>query len=159
VSAIEKKNSLVEAIEDLKNRSLVALPNTMARLVYLASTRDYMVGRYFHEGLAMRFRRDLAELAIEFCHREAFERLLADSLDDFVREVESFIRSSLESPSDVLKAWKALQPYRMLVPPDCNPASGELFFSNIRITIAVLEARLVQHPDQRAAWRPQSLVQ
>lgn len=149
--AIEKENGLFEAIEDLKNRSLVALPSNMARLVYLASTRDYMAGRYIHEGLALRFSMDLVELAIENCHREVFELLIADPLDDFIQEVDFFIRSSVESPSAVLKAWKTLQAYRVLVPSDCDPVSTEFFFSNIRITLAVLEARLVRQSEERAA--------
>src|SRR5436190_1559634 len=56
--------SLVEdALRDLRNRTLAKLDGDLARLVYLASTRDYNTGRYAHDGLSFRFSESVAETA------------------------------------------------------------------------------------------------
>jgi len=147
-----KEISLVEAVEDLKSRTLASFSTEMAKLVYLSSTRDYLTGRYYHDGLAFRFTGGLAEVAVGFCHHELFERMVASPLGDLVRELEVFIRSQHAMPSEVLDAWKKLQPYRMLVPQSSNPIPRELFFSNIRIALAILESRLEKTPqDQQSA--------
>jgi hypothetical protein len=144
---------LVEAVSDLKRRTLASLSSEMAKLVYLSSTRDYLTGRYYHDGLAFRFTGELAEIAVGFCHHELFERIVTSSLGDLVRELEVFIRSQNAKPPEVLDTWKKLQPYRMLVPQDSDSVSKEFFFSNIRIALAILEGRLGQvlHQDQQSA--------
>src|SRR3990172_91355 len=119
---------LVEAVEDLKRRTLASLSSEMARLVYLSSTRDYVTGRYYHDGLAFRFTGELAEIAVAFCHQEVFERIGTASLADLVREIEAFIRSTNAEPHKVLDAWKKLQPYRVLIPQDCDSLTSEFFF-------------------------------
>ena len=149
-----KEISLVEAVEDLKSRTLASFSTEMAKLVYLSSTRDYLTGRYYHDGLAFRFTGGLAEVAVGFCHHELFERMVASPLGDLVRELEVFIRSQHAMPSEVLDAWKKLQPYRMLVPQSSNPIPRELFFSNIRIALAIVECRLEQAPQEQQSALP-----
>ena len=48
------------AREDLCNRSLAKIGLKFARLIYLASTRDYNTGCYYHDGLAFQFSEALA---------------------------------------------------------------------------------------------------
>ncbi len=64
------------AADDVRNRTLSRLPVDFARLVYLASTRDYNSGRYFHDGLSFHFNEPVAAMALEVCHREVFDRLV-----------------------------------------------------------------------------------
>src|SRR2546430_10794616 len=45
-----------EAYDDLLHRTLSRISCDLGRLIYLASTRDYNTGNYYHEGLATRFR-------------------------------------------------------------------------------------------------------
>ena len=142
-----KRLNLVEAVEDLKRRSLAPISGELTRLVYLASTRDYVTGRYYHDGLALRFTRELAEIAVGYCHRELFERVAGLPLCDVVGELDSFIQSQHTNPPEVLDTWKRLQPYRMLVPQDIDSVSREFFFSNIRIALAILENRLERSLD------------
>ena len=100
-----------------------------------------------NDGLAFSFTRELTELALALCHQEVFERIGTASLADLVREIEAFIRSTNAEPHKVLDAWKKLQPYRVLIPQDCDSLTSEFFFSNIRIALAVLEARLLRPPN------------
>ena len=47
--------NLEDALNDLQGHTLRGIPGEIARLVYLASTRDYNTGRYYHDGLVFRF--------------------------------------------------------------------------------------------------------
>ena len=52
------------AIDDLKNRTIAGIAGDIGRLIYLASTRDYNTGRYYHAGLASRFTEEVASNAL-----------------------------------------------------------------------------------------------
>jgi hypothetical protein len=139
--------SLADAIEDLRRRTLSSLSNDLARLVYISSTRDYLTGRYNHEGLSYRFTGTLAEIAIGFCHHELFEKMATASLSELVGELEAFMESQDAMPHEALNAWKSLEPYRMLVPQSGDSVARELFFSNVRVALAILECRLRKIPN------------
>ena len=143
-----KAISFIEAVQDLKERTLTSFSSDMARLVYLSSTRDYLTGRYYHDGLAFRFTGALAEVAVGFCHHELFVKLATVPLEELVRELEVFMRSQRVKPREALNTWKRLQPYRMLVPQSGDSVSKEFFFSNITIALAILESRLEKARDQ-----------
>ena len=128
------------ALKDLEERTLAFIPGLIARLLYLASTRDYSTACYYHDGLAFRFTNEAAEMALESAHREAFEELVFSPLEVLIQELDGFIKSTQAEPKKILATWKKLQPYRVVIPQDCNPVASELFFSNIRIALAVLEA-------------------
>ncbi len=136
-----KQMNVEAAAEDLQNRTLAQIPGELARLVYLASTRDYNTGRYYHDGLAFRFTEEVAASALAVCHRETFRRLALSSLEEVVQQLESFLRVALVPPTAILEVWKKLEPYRVAIPLDCDPLLAELFFSNIRIALAILETR------------------
>ncbi len=56
----DKKVTVKEAYDDLLRRSLSKIRGDLARLIYLASTRDYNTGKYHHDGLAARFQAEIA---------------------------------------------------------------------------------------------------
>jgi len=65
MSSAVKLVPVQEAYDDLLNRTLARIPCDLGRLIYLASTRDYNTGNYYHEGLANRFRAEVARKALE----------------------------------------------------------------------------------------------
>jgi hypothetical protein len=134
------------AYDDLLQRSLSKLSCDLARLVYLASTRDYNSGTYHHDGLAARFRPEAAGQALEIAHRQIFYRLSAYSLEELVAELEMYLNSSRERPSDVLRIWQKLEPYRIAIPVEVNPAVAALFLSNVRLALAIWRFRQKQTP-------------
>lgn len=133
-----ERTDIHRATEDLKNRTLAKLPGDIARLVYLAGTRDYNTGRYHHDGLAFHFTEKVAGLALAYCHREVFHHLTFSSLEELVRQLEIYVQSTREQPDTVLGAWKKLESYRVTVPLNCDPLAAELFVSNITIALAAL---------------------
>lgn len=132
------------AYDDLLQRSLAKLPGDLSRLIYLASTRDYNSGAYHHDGLAARFRPEAASKALEIAHRDIFYHLAALSLAQLVEELELYLNSSHESPADVLRMWQKLEPFRVAIPVDVNPAMARLFLSNVRLALAIWRHRQEQ---------------
>ncbi len=144
------------AADDLRRRTLAGIERPLDRLIYLASTRDYNTGIYHHDGLAARYTPAVACEALADCHREVFRELLACSVQDLVRQIEGYMRSAGISTGDFLTSWKRLEPYRVAVPIQTEPLSGDFLFCNLKTALAILEAR--EGPNQPApvAWQRQS---
>lgn len=151
-----KRNDVREAAEDLRRRTLASIARPLDRLIYLASTRDYNTGFYYHDGLATRFPDEVVCEALADCHREAFLELVGTSLENLVRQMDSYIASTRTSPSDFVATWKRLEPYRVAVPLNTDELTADFLFSNFKIALAILETRLnTPQPVAPAAWRPQ----
>ena len=137
---MEAENFTLEQVySDLSGRSLSKLPGDLARFIYLASTRDYNTGAYHHEGLAYRFQADLACAALELAHRELFLHLAALPLKDLVKEVECYLQNASQPPEELLQLWQKLEPYRVALPLDVNSTLAQLFVSNLRVSLAIVQ--------------------
>ncbi len=137
---VELKSEDVEAaVEDLRNRTLAKMPGDFARLIYLASTRDYNTGEYYHEGLAFQFGEKAARKALASCHRDLFQRMMQCSVRDLVEHLEVYARCTHIARADFIRTWDRLQPYRVTIPLDCGPFAAQLFASNVRTALAILE--------------------
>src|SRR2546421_9715526 len=113
MGAAENDQNAQQAYDDLLRRSLSKIQGDLARLVYLASTRDYNTGTYHHDGLAARFRADVAGKALKEAHRRIFYKIAGYSLAELVAELEVYMTSSRQSPDEVLYDWQKLEPYRV----------------------------------------------
>ena len=133
--------SLDEAIQDFQYRTLAGIPGELARLVYFASIRDYNTGQYHHDGLAYRFNEEVASTALQIHHRETFRKLVFTSLEELVHELDAYMSSARVLTADFLEFWQKLEPYRVAVPLDCDTLAVEVFFSNIRVALAILQNR------------------
>jgi hypothetical protein len=152
-----KRLDVQAASEDLRRRTFAHMPRALDRLIYLASTRDYNTGVYYHDGLAARFSEEVACEALSDCHREAFRELLSSSLEELVNQLGAYMESTHTHPSDFITAWKRLEPYRVAIPVESEPLSMEFLFSNLKIALAILESRLDARPvPQPVAWQPPS---
>jgi hypothetical protein len=149
-----KHMDVLAAADDLRRRTLADMAQPLERLIYLASTRDYNTGLYYHHGLALRFSEEAACEALADCHREAFEELVAASLEELVYELEAYLKSTRVAAGDFIVAWKGLEPYRVAVPVGIDSLSSELVFSNLKVALAILEERLMTRPKPGALLRP-----
>src|ERR1700738_2859115 len=134
------------AYDDLLKRSLSKISCDLARLIYLASTRDYNTGASHHDGLARRFRPPPARKALAIAHRQFFYTLAACSLEELVAQLQIYLDCSHESPEDVLRIWQKLEPYRVAIPVEVNPTVARLFLSNVRLALAIWRHRQQQAP-------------
>ncbi|MBV8514016.1 MAG: hypothetical protein JO260_01830 [Acidobacteria bacterium] len=137
----EKLVTVQAAYEDFLQRSLSKLSCDLARLIYLASTRDYNTGSYHHDGLASRFSPEIAAKALEMAHREAFLQLSARSLEELVQQLKAYFESSHDEAGEILRMWQKLEPYRIAIPVEVNPAVARLFLSNVRLALAIWRSR------------------
>lgn len=126
------------ALRDLQTRTLAKLDGDFARLVYLASTRDYNSGRYEHDGLSFRFTKRVAEQALAVAHREVFVSLALCPLEDLVLELERYVRSGCAEPAELVRTWHELEAYQILPPVQDDPLTIKLFMSNVKIALAIL---------------------
>jgi len=138
----ELKNAQIEAARrDLMNRTLAKIQGDFARLVYLASMRDYNSGEYHHDGLAHRFTQKAASSAIAACHRDVFRRLLLCSVKEMVEELDEYARSNSATSLELVRIWEKLQPYTVTVPLDCTPLTARFFAGNVKAALAILHSR------------------
>ena len=129
------------AYDDFLQRSLSKLSCDLARLIYLASTRDYNTGSYHHDGLASRFSPEVAAKALEIAHRQMFLQLSAYSLEELVEQLRIYFESSHDGAGEILRMWQKLEPYRIAIPVEVNPAVARLFLSNVRLALAIWRSR------------------
>jgi hypothetical protein len=138
----ELKHEDVEAARrDLTDRTLAKIRGDFARLIYLASMRDYNTGEYHHEGLACRFTESVAGRAIASCHGDAFRRLVLCPVKQLVEQLELYADSNCSTASELVRVWEKLQPYRIAVPLECSSLTARFFASNIRAALAILQSR------------------
>ncbi len=130
-----------QAADDVRTRTLARIQRPLDRLIYLASTRDYNTGIYHHDGLAARYSATAACEALADCHREVFQELLACSVEELVAQLEGYMRSAGIGPGEFFISWRKLQPYRVAIPVETEPLSGEFLFCNLKAALAILEAR------------------
>jgi hypothetical protein len=141
MSATVKLVPVQEVYDDLLNRTLSRISCDLGRLIYLASTRDYNTGNYYHEGLANRFSPEVARKALEMAHRQAFYKVSGFSLEGLASELEAYLRSTRENPQEFLRTWQKLEPYRIAIPTEVNLTVARLFTSNLRLALAILRFR------------------
>ena len=143
---------LEAARRDLENRTLAKIEGDFARLIYLASMRDYNTGEYHHEGLACQFTETLARRVLAATHQDVFRRLVLCSVEELVEQLDSYVRSNGSTLSDFVRVWEKLQPYTVTVPLDSSPLTARFFALNVRAALAVLERRQARPlPDPRSA--------
>jgi hypothetical protein len=110
-------------------------------LIYLASTRDYNTGCYYHDGLAFQFSEALAAKVLSDAHREVFEDLALSPLEHLVDELHAYLRSVGAESSEVIHVWENLEPYRVAVHFESDPLTKQHFFGNVKIALAIVESR------------------
>jgi len=131
-------NAFEDARRDLESRTLARLDGDFARLIYLASTRDYNSGRYEHDGLNFRFTKQVAEEVLAAAHREVFVSLALGTLEDLVAQLERYMRSGCAQPVELLTTWNDSEAYRILPPAQDDPLTVKLFMSNVKVALAVV---------------------
>jgi hypothetical protein len=83
---------------------------------------------------------------LEIAHRQVFYQLSAYSLEDLVAQLQMYLDCSHESAADVLRTWQKLEPYRVAIPLEVNPAVARLFLSNVKLALAIWRFRQEQAP-------------
>lgn len=146
METLERFQQNRRVIEDFTERTLAAIPGEFARLLYVASLRDLASGRYCHEGLTAVYPEEAVQQALEHCHQELFIRILEMSLAQQEWDLRACLGSLEGNFWEVVARWRELEFYRCLVPLGIPDYLQELFRSNVRALLGLME-------EERATWQ------
>jgi hypothetical protein len=128
-------------VRDFTATTLVAIPNVFGRLIYIASLRDLSSGRYEHSGLAALYPAEAVQEALKFCHQEIFSRVLEMPLAVQEKDFSECLEGMPGSLAATVAHWRQLEAYRILPPEDAPDYLRELFFSNLRVLLEILDSQ------------------
>lgn len=126
-------------IQDFTQTTLARISGNFARLAYVASLRDLSSGRYEHEGLAVLYPSEAMQQALEVCHEQIFERILEMPLSAQEEELQACLEAMQGGLPAVVVHWQRLESYRVLVPENSPDYLKELFYSNLRALLEILQ--------------------
>jgi hypothetical protein len=126
-------------IQDFTSTTLAIIPSAFARLTYLASLRDLSSGRYAHAGLTAVYPPEAVQQALEQCHEEIFERILEAPLEEQKRDLRAHLKTMEPGLGVAVAHWRKLEAYRTLLPVEAPTYLKDLFCSNIRALLEILE--------------------
>ena len=119
--------------------TLAGIPSQFARLTYVASLRELSSGRYEHAGLSALYPAEAIQQALQLCHEQIFERILESPLS----RQEEDLRACLEAMQGGMRAavthWRQMEVYRILLPENSPDYLKELFCSNLRALLEILQ--------------------
>jgi hypothetical protein len=105
----------------------------------LASLRDMSTNVYEHAGLAAVYPQVAVRQALEQCHQEVFERILEMPLVAQEEDLRTYLRTLPNGSRKTAAQWRRLEAYRRLLPADSPEYLKELFCSNVRAILEILE--------------------
>lgn len=127
-------------IQDFTENSLAAIPEAFGRLTYIASLRDLSTGKYEHSGLAAVYSPEAVQEALARCHEEIFEGILERPLQEQERHLRECLAGMREGLHTTARHWRRLESYRVLMPEGSPEYLKELFCSNLRTLLEIVEA-------------------
>jgi hypothetical protein len=128
-----------QIFSDLGIRYLEPLPNTLARLIYLAGLRDPATGAYKHPDLALLYPEASVGQVLAKCHEELFERYLELPLESQQEELCNYFETSGQKLAEDT-------PSRLEIMDSWSPSSmpdylKDLFRANLQALCALLRER------------------
>jgi hypothetical protein len=126
-------------IQDLTVSTLARISSLYSRLAYLASLRDISTNVYDHSGLSVVYPRAAVRQALEQCHQELFERILETPLVVQEEDLRAHLRTLPNGSRNAAAQWRRLEAYRALLPAESPEYLKELFCSNVRAILEILE--------------------
>ena len=127
-------------IQDFSLTTLAAIPSEFGRLIYISSLRDLSSGRYEHAGLSALYREEAVQQALAKCHEEVFGRILETSLALQERDLRACFENMPDGLDSAVGHWSGLQAYRVLLPEHSPDYLKDLFCSNLRALLEILQA-------------------
>ena len=126
-------------IHDLTVSTLARISSPFSRLAYLASLRDISTNVYDHASLNALYPQPAVQQALEQCHQELFERILELPLMVQQDDLRAHLRTSPNGSRNAAAQWRRLEAYRALLPADSPDYLKELFCSNVRAILEIVE--------------------
>jgi len=129
-----------KVIQDFTLTTLAGIPGQFARLTYIASLRDLSSGRYEHAGLAALYPDASIQQALQLCHEQIFERILEEPLSSQQEDLRACLAGMEGGLFVAVSHWRRIEAYRVLLPEAAPDYLNELFCSNLRALLEILDA-------------------
>jgi hypothetical protein len=126
-------------IQDFTLTTLAGIRGLFARLAYMASLRDLSSGRYDHAGLSALYPDAAIQQALQLCHEQIFERILESPLSSQEEDLRACLAGMEGGLAGTVAHWRGLEAYRVLVPEAVPDYLKDLFCSNLRALLEILE--------------------
>jgi hypothetical protein len=127
-------------VQDFTLTTLAGIPSQFARLTYVASLRELSSGRYEHSGLAALYEPEAVQQALELCHEQIFERILESPLSEQEEDLRGCLQAMQGGMCAAVGHWRQMEVYRILLPEHSPDYLRELFCSNLRALLEILQA-------------------
>jgi len=128
-------------VRDFTATSLAAIPNFFGRLTYIASLRDLSSGKYEHAGLTAVYSPEAVQEALECCHFEIFQKILETPLAVQAEDLRECLEAMTGPFAATVSHWRQIESYRILLPGNTPDYLRELFFSNLRALLEILDSQ------------------
>jgi hypothetical protein len=132
-------NTTASLLEGEVEKVLAEFPNDLARLIYLASVRDYNTGFYFHPELSRSHSVELLDRSFRRHHERIFSELLEAPVRSYVDQLALYISYAGVTREELIRTWKGLEAYKSTIPLQADKVMVELFCLNILSALCVLE--------------------
>lgn len=126
-------------IQDFTLTTLAGIPGLFARLTYMASLQDLSSGRYDHAGLSALYPDAAIQQALQLCHEQIFERILESPLSSQEEDLRACLAGMEGGLAGTVAHWRGLEAYRVLVPEAVPDYLKDLFCSNLRALLEILD--------------------
>ena len=126
-------------IQDFTMTTLAGIPGLFSRLTYVASLRDLSSGRYEHAGLAAVYSDPAVQQALELCHEQVFEKILETPLASQEGDLRACLEAMQGGRDATAGHWQRMEAYRVLLPEHAPDYLKELFCSNLRALLEILQ--------------------
>ncbi len=126
-------------IQDFTLTTLAGIPGEFGKLTYMASLRDLSSGKYEHAGLACLYPDEAIQQALNLCHEQIFERILESPLARQEGDLKECLERMPGGLCGALMHWRRMEAYRVLMPERAPGYLKELFCSNLRALLEILQ--------------------
>jgi hypothetical protein len=126
-------------IQDFTLTTLAGIHGEFSRLTYMASLRDLSSGKYEHAGLAALYPEDAIQQALNLCHEQIFERVLESPLARQEADLKECLERMPGGLCGTVTHWLRMEAYRVLIPERAPDYLKELFCSNLRALLEILQ--------------------
>lgn len=132
-------SSSIPILNQAADKVLAEFPNDLARLIYLASIRDYNTGVYLQSELSRRYGVVPVDQVLKLHHKRIFQNLLETSVSAYVDQLVLYISFAGVPRAELIETWKDLKAYNSAIPLQCDTLAADVFCSNMVAALCILE--------------------
>jgi hypothetical protein len=125
-----RPDSSREPVSAIGKRILSQFPTRFGQLVFLASLRDSLTGRYAHPSLIEIAGREMADRTLRHHHHQVFSEWIGLNLSDQKSDLGDYLRSARLEIAQIS--------YRDLAPSTAHDVERQLYLTDLEVVVQLL---------------------